>query len=446
LEIQKILETYPQTRTIPEFEFYVTLDGNPVPVGAEYILKDASGNILGTREVTTEGILVVPAGNTARVENILAGLKFTVQETSDSAAGYTVIYSGSPDVTINSDSVSGTIILDSDVAVTVTNSENGTSLTIPVKKNISNSDDEEHKFKFKLEEVTDGDGATLVEGGMVQEVEITVTSIADGSFSLSYLEKDIASSSTTYYYRITEIQEVVDENGESSAKVNYDESIYVIEVTVTKPEEEVKAEITNMWKNGKSVTGTDAETFFTAEFTNELLADLTLQKVLSGISSKAAFEFKLLLVDPTGAPVTGTFTAIKSSPADSSEGESSSTEAIVFDESGIATVHLKANESITIQNLPYGAAWTVTEVNAEGFHTSWLVDGTGPLQSGAEVNGTLTGSNTIVCTNAATYELPNTGGTGTNLDTTGGMLLMLSAVSLLLCRYKKRRKEDFASS
>ena len=438
LEIQKVLETYPRTRLIPEFEFEVTLDGDPVTVGMKYTVEDADGNKT-EMTVDTEGIIVVPAGFTARIEKIIAGTKFVVRETSASVAGYTVIYSGSPGVTTDGDSASGMIILgsgapESKVRVTVTNSENGTSLMIPVKKNISNPDGTEHTFKFKLEEVTDTGGVTLVENGVVQEIEIIVTDTIDQSFSLSYLEKDIATYPAIFYYRITEV-------AEGEEKIDYDESIYVIEVTVAKSEDGVTAEITDMWKDGKSVTEMDADTSFTAEFTNELLADLTLQKVLSGISSDTAFEFKLKLVDGDGVPFEGAFTAIKSS-----EGENNNTETVVFEGNGDATIYLKANESITIQNLPYGASWTVTEVNAEGFHTSWLIDSTGPAQSGSEVDGILTGSNLIICINEATYVLPNTGGTGTNLYTMGGLLTLTAAGYLLLCEYKKRRKEDSASS
>ena len=60
-------------------------------------------------------------------------------------------------------------------------------------------------------------------------------------------------------------------------------------------------------------------------------------------------------------------------------------------------------------------------------------------------NVSLTLSLTIV-DRAISYELPETGGLGTHLYTTGGLLLMAAAVILLLYSQSKRRKEDFSSS
>lgn len=48
--------------------------------------------------------------------------------------------------------------------------------------------------------------------------------------------------------------------------------------------------------------------------------------------------------------------------------------------------------------------------------------------------------------NTLVLELPETGGLGTHLYTTGGLLLMTAAVILLLYSQSKRRKEDFSSS
>ena len=48
--------------------------------------------------------------------------------------------------------------------------------------------------------------------------------------------------------------------------------------------------------------------------------------------------------------------------------------------------------------------------------------------------------------NTLVLELPETGGLGTHLYTTGGLLLMAAAVILLLYSQSKRRKEDFSSS
>ncbi len=422
LEIQKVLNAYSQTRAVPEFEFAVTLDDSLVPIGTEYTVTDAAGAV-STRTVVTEGILVVPAGATAKLANMIAGTKFTVQETGASAAGYAVTYSGSEGVSVDGNKASGTIVVDSGVSVTVTNSENGTSLSVPVKKTILNPDGTEHTFRFKLEQTTDAGGKTLKENGVVQEVDISVTTTAEAAFALNYLEKAVETFPTTFYYRIAEVEE-------DGANVDYDESIYVMEVTVSKPEGVLAAEITRMWKDGTEMSVLGAPS--PMEFTNMLLADLTLRKVLSGVESNGEFEFNVEMKQGE-IPINGTFSATKK------DAVANETMCDVTFLDGTATIKLKADESITIFNLPQGAVWTITETNAEGFHTIWRIDDTGSTQFGTGAGGTLTGNNFVVCTNAATYVLPNTGGTGTNLYTAGGVMMLLSAASLLLCKYKKRR-------
>ena len=41
------------------------------------------------------------------------------------------------------------------------------------------------------------------------------------------------------------------------------------------------------------------------------------------------------------------------------------------------------------------------------------------------------------------YELPETGGSGTHMYTTAGLLLMLTSAAYLMYRHKARRREDF---
>ena len=59
-----------------------------------------------------------------------------------------------------------------------------------------------------------------------------------------------------------------------------------------------------------------------------------------------------------------------------------------------------------------------------------------------DLNGKTTFNNRQI----VNYSLPSTGGIGTTLYTLGGLLLMAVAEFFLLYNYKKRRKEDVASS
>ncbi len=69
-----------------EFDFEVTLDEKKIPTGTPYKV-DGQPAI-----VKKEGIITLKAGQTALIENILAGSNYTVQETADSEEGFSVSY------------------------------------------------------------------------------------------------------------------------------------------------------------------------------------------------------------------------------------------------------------------------------------------------------------------------------------------------------------------
>lgn len=432
LEIEKILSTTSANAgTEKEFEFEVTLDGEAIPVGTAYTVDGVS------KTVEKAGIIVVPAGSTAKIEKIIAGSRFVVKETTASSGDYTVTYSGSEGVTTDGSSASGTIKTQTAINIKVTNSD-GTSITIPVTKTVANPDGSEYNFKFLLEQVTDQTGATPAADGTSQEMTLTVnsTTTTPGSeFTLNYSEEDIKSSPTVFYYRITET------TGDSQYVV-YDDALYVIEVTVTRANGGgLTAEITDQWKNGESITDD-----FVAAFTNKLVRDLSLTKILSGVDREKEFTFEITLTDSNGAALSGTFEAARTTAADSTESIATS---VTFDSDGKAAVTLKADETLVIHGIPYGALWTVSETQDSDYHVSWQVED-GTAEHSDSVSGTFSNDSdsshdnviSIICTNTATYVLPETGGFGTNLYTMGGLLLISAAGILLMYKYIMRRKEE----
>lgn len=414
LEVSKVLNTYPQPRSLPDFAFEVTLDGTLLPVGTPYTVGDV------TKTVETAGVITIPAGQTARIDNILAGSKFTVKETEASGTGYTVTYSGSAGVTSNGTFASGTILVNSSVQVTVTNHEKGTSVDIPVGKTVSNPDGTERAFRFKLVQVTGQNGETPVENGTELELSLSVTEKASGVFTLNYLEKDFSALPATFYYKITELAD--------SSSIAFDESVYVAQITVSSGNEGITAVLTKLWKDGTEVTNSPQ-----TAFTNTLLRDLTIQKVVSGEETDAKFTFEIELKNGE-APLNGTF---PTTLPDGTGGEMTFTE-------GKAQFELGMREAITIHGLPDGVAWIITETSADGYLISWQ---TGDNNTeGASASGTVGGSNTIICTNTAAFELPETGGAGTQSYIMGGLLFMSLSASLLLYIHFKRRKEEQSSS
>lgn len=124
--------------------------------------------------------------------------------------------------------------------------------------------------------------------------------------------------------------------------------------------------------------------------------------------------------DPTSAKVYGTYT-------------------MTPDEDG--------NWSLTITDLPKATKNTndtkgtnylyyIKEVSVGGF----------ALESSENNVGINSGTIKLVNRELEGYDLPKTGGTGTQLYTVAGLLLMLSSAAYLLYIHRKRRREDFTSS
>lgn len=158
---------------------------------------------------------------------------------------------------------------------------------------------------------------------------------------------------------------------------------------------------------------------------------LQISKALSGGAGleDVEYEFQVdLLASETGTPLNQTFSYTRSD----------GTYGII--KSG-GTIKLHADETAVIGGLPAGAYYTVTELSHEGYKTT--VNGReGYIISDKVVTGGTAAANFV---NTPYYELPETGGSGTDLYTMGGLLLMAGA-GLLLYIQTRRRKEDPISS
>lgn len=240
LEITKVVTAYQRARTIQQFDFEVTLDGQPLPVGTAYMVGAE------TRKVTEKGIITLAAGETAQIAHILTGSRFTVQETAASAGGYYVTYSGSEGVDTTGGLAKGVIAMKSTVSVTVTNGEKGASVDIPFTKTLHDPDGKKHSYTFLLEQVTDASGETAAEPSFRQELAVQVdgTEPVQKWFSIDYPQTSVEGT-VTYYYRITELV------SDAESGTAFDPSRYVVAVTVTKSgSKELTAAVTGVWKDG----------------------------------------------------------------------------------------------------------------------------------------------------------------------------------------------------
>lgn len=110
---------------------------------------------------------------------------------------------------------------------------------------------------------------------------------------------------------------------------------------------------------------------------------------------------------------------------------------------GTATVSLKHEETLTLSGLPVGLNVIITELGHDGYTVSWDTDGRSSNTESVTVAVDAETAVNVVCTNTTGYVLPETGGHGTQLYTTGGVLLMAAALCLLYLR-NRRRKEGRA--
>lgn len=239
------------------FDIYVTLSGQALPVGTVYSVAGEE------RSVVSPGIVSIAADETAVIDNIIVGTEWSVSETEVSSAGYNVRYyvDGS-----EVSSASGTIGLSQNVEISVNNDELGASLEIPVYKNLLCPDEKEHTYRFRLEQVTDQTGQSVSDAGLSKTLDITITdTAAEGKFRLNYPAEGFDSLPLTLYYKISE-QSVPEED-----KTIFDDSVYVIKVVLSNANGQLRAEITDIWKDGELLQNPDEGTDMIV-FTNEIIS------------------------------------------------------------------------------------------------------------------------------------------------------------------------------
>lgn len=181
--------------------------------------------------------------------------------------------------------------------------------------------------------------------------------------------------------------------------------------------------------------------------TSDEYATLEVEKVVEGPETEAEFNFILEVKDANGNTPPDLVPGIYKS--NGSAGELEKVEEAIDFVNGKWGFSLKDGQAVVIKDLPAGMNYTITELNQEGYITSFktldqnAIDGTMlPVIStdGTSVSGTLTGGHIIkvMCINSASYELPSTGGTGAWYTMAG---LPLTAAMLCLWYRKKSKGE-----
>lgn len=470
LKIKKEVDSYQSSFITKPFTFYITLDGNPIPLGTTYTITDENGNKT-TKTVETAGYITIYPNETAQIDKIIAGSKYNIEEILSANSGYTVIYNGNGQLT----SAEGEITLnqkdgDQEIpssSITVTNKETGTDLPISIIKNIINPDGKEYTYDFELIEVTDSTGNTektitnnnivgstintlLPEGTeriITLSDSISLTNKGTNIFNLSYTQSEIDSSQKVYYYKIVEVSNTDDEY------TKYDNTKYVIEVTVTnsKDSEEneiFNAEITKIWSDNVLIWEKSTESLIppkeTLTFTNTLLSKLIISKTVEGDGdTETEFEFEITLQNENESLLKDTYIYHRTINGS----DTTTIGNLDFSNNKKATIKIKHNETITIDDIPSGTKYTIKELNTEGYvvkHT--IISGETNMGSFlGETTNTVTlktGENNIVSyINASGHELPDTGSSGMLiLIMIGSLLLIVPVIYIGYIIYKHRKK------
>ncbi len=430
LEVAKEVNSFQPVAGDKTFEFLLNWDGVPAKTGASYQVWSIDQNtLLRTDTITEGGKFKLAAGEKAVFQNVMLGSKFTVEETAQSALGYTVAYQVDNGAATDTPAAGAITVDNQTVRVQVTNDEKGAGVHLPVQKTMPGlPDGESHTFRFTMTQVTDHTGATAVEGGRTDALELTYPMAQDAQtpqFTIAYPAVEFPEGTVfpvERYYRITE-----EADASKADTIAYDDSIYVAKVSISKAADgEMEAQIVNWYQDGAVKTGATA-----AEFENLRLTTLTLGKNMPNAVSDLSFSFTINLTRG-GMPVTGTFPAVRTEVTAVTE------ETVVFDETGTATVSLAPTQRLELRRIPVGADWTITEQNGEQFSVSYRIDeGEEVYQTAASGTSLPVAGTTVIFINRYGYLLPTTGGAGTIPYIFGGLLLM--AAPLKYNRSQKKR-------
>ncbi len=399
--------------------FLLAFGGEPITEGSTYkvILADGSVEI---RTVTAAGQITFRSDETIWFPKLLAGTVVTVREAAESSAGYDVTYGGQGfTFTTMTDATGlygqGQILAGQggtvQAEIVVSNDREGTKLPVPVQKILLHPDGVEHSYSFVLQKVVSP--TDLTPDGMFIRAPITIEQgVQDFVFTLNFPP---GTPDGKHYYLVYE-ENVQAGNGMDPAR-------YLLEVTTTATGGTVSAQITGRYNaDGTEITGTDPLTF-----TNRVVRSLTISKSIIVVQPTDAQFLFTIQASVDGLPLTGTYPCI---------GADGVTEVTFVD--GKATVKLKHGQSATVQGLPYGSQWTVTETSAGGYFPSHQLND-GAVTAGNAVTGVLEENSTVAFYNAGGYELPSTGSAAHLVYIIAGSMLML--LSLIAAYTLRRRRE-----
>lgn len=168
------------------------------------------------------------------------------------------------------------------------------------------------------------------------------------------------------------------------------------------------------------------------KFKNTKLYNLSLDKKVTGDfgNKTKKFNFTIQLKDGAGKPVTGKYPfsgyATEDGIAEPAGGK------LTFDKEGKTTLQLSHGQKITINDIPYGVSYTITEQEEKGYDTTY---------SGKNQTGTIQTDTSVSVVNHMEY-VPPTGIGDTDTRAAGGVAAVSAGAMLLLLTvslFRRRR-------
>ena len=234
-------------------------------------------------------------------------------------------------------------------------------------------DDSEH-FQFELFSMSEN-----------KVIQTTVNNGASVQFDPITYDK---SEPSEHVYYVRESPSSPQDNVNSNPSIDYDDHLVEIRVKVTEENDSTSP-------SGKKLTATAQVTGDTTFRNDSKPASLDITKDVTGMTEgmndnhkDREFTFNVSLLDRDNQPVSGkTYPITTTSDTGESNGDAaSSTGSITFDNSGNATVKLKAGSKLTINGIPAYYKYTVMETNIPaGYENTSLTNPSGVLGANSHV-------------------------------------------------------------
>lgn len=243
----------------------------------------------------------------------------------------------------------------------------------------------------------------------------------------------------TYKFIISEDRpnDAKEDNGYLSGGIVYDPHEAIATVTVTYNIENNDYEATVTYDNSKASSQTDATNTDRAAFTNVGAYDLTIAKKVTGEMGDRdkPFTFQISVLGMANQTLSYTGGTWEGAPADV---QPPSGDSLALNEKGEATFTLSHGQTITIQGLPVGTEYTITEPDAQEDGYTVTPKGDVTCYLDGHCVGNLKQETTVTFINSKGTAVP----TGIRLDALPWLLALLCGLAgcTALCVSGKTRR------